>query len=174
MKHHPRKKTFGGNIMISMERMKAPPLGVDLLHKSAEAIPMVSSEWQELQDPAKTITDPEEGKFRYDGNFVPNARLSGSWAFIGQVQTPDDFAPGKKIDRRRPRFASITFKDDGKTADPMLIWSGDTLMDLTKFQAMKMQVKQLGGAEYLFIEAGGFSTRNPTTWKSMWCVMKRR
>ncbi len=47
--------------------------------------------------------------------------------------------------------------DAGKTNDPMQIWSGDTLMDLSKNTALKITPKQIAGKRYLFIEAGGFN-----------------
>ncbi|MGB2820063.1 MAG: hypothetical protein WBF17_03720, partial [Phycisphaerae bacterium] len=54
------------------------------------------------------------------------------------------------------------------------IWSGDTLMDLERNQALKMTVKTVGGSDYLFIEAGGFSARNPKGWQPPLYVMKRQ
>jgi|688.fasta_scaffold212492_3 hypothetical protein len=49
-------------------------------------------------------------------------------------------------------------------------WSGDTLLDLARLEALKMTVKD----DYLFIEAGGFSAKNPLGWKSPLVVMKRK
>jgi hypothetical protein len=46
-------------------------------------------------------------------------------------------------------------------------------MDLDRYQALKMSVKKIGGDDYLFIEAGGFSIRNPVDWQSPWYVMRR-
>ncbi len=74
----------------------------------------------------------------------------------------------------RARFGKRTFKDEGRTDSVMWLWSGDTLMDLTRYQALKMEVKAVGGEDYLFIEAGGFSPRNPVGWQSPWHVMRRR
>lgn len=54
-----------------------------------------------------------------------------------------------------------------------LLWSGDTLMDLDRFQALKMTSKSIGESDCLFIESGGFSDRNPAGWKSPLIVMKR-
>ena len=45
------------------------------------------------------------------------------------------------------------------------IWSGDTLMDLARNQALKMTLKTIEGGEVLFVEAGGFGTRNKPAWK---------
>ena len=52
-------------------------------------------------------------------------------------------------------------------------WSGDVLMDLTKFQALRMEVREIGGKSYLFIENGGFSERNQPEWKTLWNVYER-
>ena len=46
-------------------------------------------------------------------------------------------------------------------------------MDLNRYQALKMTPKTLDGSEYLFIEAGGFSTRNKLGWKSKLYVLSR-
>jgi len=175
MKNHPRTKAYGGNIMISMETMKTPPLGDDALARSAAMIPMMSSAWQALQDPAKTNTEPDEGKFRYDGKFVANTKLIGAWTAIDQVAGIDIFVPGEQqAERFRPPFGIITFKDGGKTDSAMRIWSGETLMDLSKYQAMKTATKTIAGNTYLFIETGGFSTRHPGGWTSPWVVLKRK
>jgi len=47
-------------------------------------------------------------------------------------------------------------------------------MDLVRYQALKMTVKETAGSDSLFIEAGGFSEKNPVGWRSPWYVMKRQ
>ena len=37
-----------------------------------------------------------------------------------------------------------------------------------------MKVKTIGGTNYLFVEAGGFSTRNKPEWKTPYYVLKRK
>jgi hypothetical protein len=37
-----------------------------------------------------------------------------------------------------------------------------------------MQMKTVGDAEYLFVEAGGFSERNPLDWKPNQYVLKKK
>jgi len=64
--------------------------------------------------------------------------------------------------------------DKSQTDSPSYIWSGDTLIDLDHSQALKMISTSIDGAAYLFIEAGGFSPKNPVGWKSPLMVMKRR
>ena len=54
--------------------------------------------------------------------------------------------------------------------EPLRLWTGDTLMDLEKLQVLKMTVK----GDYLFIEEGGFSDKNPVGWKSPLMVLKRK
>jgi hypothetical protein len=45
-------------------------------------------------------------------------------------------------------------------------------MDLNKYQVLKIIPRTLAGNLYLFIEAGGFGTRNKPGWKPKWYVMK--
>jgi hypothetical protein len=47
-------------------------------------------------------------------------------------------------------------------------------MDLTRYEALNMMIKEVDGEDYLFIEAGGFSTRNSVGWQSPWYVLKRK
>ena len=171
---HHRTRLMHGNRNLWFQEMKVPPMGDELVHKSAELISMACSAWQDLQDPDKENVDPEEGKFRYDGTFTANKNVTGAWTPVDRVAAIEAFVPGEKQDKRfRPTYASITFKEDGKTDQVERIWSGDTLMDLDRFQALKMTVKAIDGEEYLFIESGGFSTRHPAGWKSPLVVLKR-
>ena len=134
---------------------------------------MLSSPWQAKQDPDDREVQPDDYKFRYDGKFVANPKVLGSWKIIDQVQTMDEFNLDKKMDPGRAHITEVTFKDRGMTNAGTWIWSGDALMDLSRYEALKMTVKAIGGTEYLFIEAGGFSTRNPKGWKPRLFVMKR-
>jgi hypothetical protein len=134
---------------------------------------MLSSRWQAKQDPDKAELQTEDDMFRYDGRFVSNPKVLGRWTIIDQVATIDEFNLDKQMNPGRPTFTEMTFKNNGLTGDGLRIWSGDTLMDLDRYQAQKMTVKRIDGNDYLFIEAGGFSTRNPVGWQSPWYVMKR-
>ena len=80
---------------------------------------------------------------------------------------------GHKMNPGRAQITRLTFKDRGETGALLWIWSGDTLMDLTRNQALKMTVKTIGDSDYLFVEAGGFSTSNPKGWQPPLYVMKR-
>jgi len=71
-------------------------------------------------------------------------------------------------------FAEMAFKDNGQTDKTPWIWPGDTLMDLVRYQALKMTVKETAASDCLFIEAGGFGEKNPVGWRSPWYVMKRQ
>jgi len=102
-----------------------------------------------------------------------NPKVLGTWTVIDQVETIDEFNPDKKMNPGRAPFKEMTFKDKGRTDEALWIWSGNTLMDLDRYQALKMTVKTIDGSDCLFIEAGGFSTRNPVGWQSPLYVMKR-
>jgi hypothetical protein len=67
----------------------------------------------------------------------------------------------------------MNFEKTGKTGSPLWLWSGDRLMDLDRYQAMRMRVEEIDGAKYLFIESGGFSNRHKPGWKPTWLVLSR-
>ena len=129
----------------------------------------MSADWQALQDPNRNVEDPEAGKFTWDGKSAANPLVSGAWTTVAVVPAVEAFNPTKPTDAGRAPFKEITFKDDGFTSDPLRRWSGDTMIDLAKLQALKMTVKD----DHLFIEAGGFNEKNPVGWKSPMIVMKR-
>jgi len=170
----PNKRIPQGKISLHFEEMKLPPMGDDLVRKSATVVPMLSSEWQAKQDPDNRELQSENDKFLYDGKFMANPKVLGSWTTVGVVKSIDEFTPDKKMNAGRTRITGITFKDKGGTDSVTWLWSGDILMDLERYQALKMTVKKIGGNDYLFIEAGGFSTRNRVGWQPPWQVMKRQ
>jgi len=169
----PSSRTPQGKISLHLEEQKLPPMGDELVLKSATVVPMLSSEWQAKQNPDDRELSAAAVKFRYDGKFVANPTVLGSWNVIAEAAEIADFDPAKIRKPRRPPFATITFKNGGKTGDSTWLWSGETLMDLNKYQATKMTARKIGRSDYLFIEAGGFSTRNKPGWKSSWYVMER-
>ena len=170
----PTERIPQGKISLHLEEMKLPPMGDDLVIKSATVVPMLSSEWQAKQDPDDRELQSENDKFLYDGKFVANAKVLGAWKTIAVVKAIGEFAPGKKTNTRGARFSKMTFKDKGQTDAVTWLWSGDTLMDLGRYQALKMVVKSIDGADYLFIETGGFSKKRRAGWQSTWQVMKRQ
>lgn len=125
---------------------------------------MLSTKWQE------TLSDDD--KFRYDGIFVANPQVLGSWKTIDQVKAIDEFNLEKKLSARGAGLTEVTFKKNGETDDMMRIWSGDTFMDLAANGALKMTVKQMNGTDYLFIEKGVFNSRRKG-WKPTFYVLKR-
>ena len=170
---HLRSKVKGNHFSVWLQEMKVPPLGGKEILNSATVVPMLSSDWQARQDPDDAELDPDAGRFLWDGKFVANEAILGSWKTIDQVQTIDEFTPDKRANPRRGPLKEMTFKARGRTDQRLWIWSGDTLMDLHGNQALKMIVKTIGGVDYLFIEAGGFSTRHPNGWRTPWYVMKK-
>lgn len=147
-----------------------PPLDQSVIFKAAATKPMVSSEWQDLQDPSRNVEDADAGKFKWDGKFVANPALLGTWTSVAVVPTMEAFDPAKPVAGARGPFKEITFKDGGLTGNSQWIWSGDTLMHMEwSWEAMKMTTK----GEYLFVEAGGFSEKNKVGWKPPLVVLKK-
>jgi hypothetical protein len=163
-----------GIFSLWLEEMKLPPINDESLRKSATIIPMLSVAWQEKQEPKNKELQTTADKFRYDGKFAANPKVLGNWTTVAVVPAIEVFDPAKPADANRAPFKAITFKEGGLTDSGALIWSGDTLMDLDGFQALKMMPKTIGGSEYLFIEAGGFSDKNPVGWKSPLLVLKKK
>ena len=161
-----------GKFSLHIEEQKLPPMGDDLVLKSATLVPMLSSDWQSKQDPNDREQSASAVKFRWDGQFIANPEILGNWKVIAEVKEIAEFDPAKKFGKaRNSLFSTITFKEDGRTKDPTWLWSADTLMDLNKYQALKITPKTLAGNLYLFIEAGGFGTRNKPGWKSKLLVL---
>ncbi|MFK7789236.1 MAG: DUF6288 domain-containing protein [Phycisphaeraceae bacterium] len=173
-KAKPTDDTEQGKISIHFEEQKLPPMGGDLIYTSAKFIPMMSMDWQTKQDRSNPDIDPEADKYRWDGTHKVNPLLHGQWQVIGEVPKLEDFNPEKLRQARRPKYTSLDFKADGKTDNPMYVWTGDTLLDLKGYQALKMRVKSIAGGEYLFIESGGFSNRNKPDWTSPLLILQRK
>ena len=162
------------NINIWFEEMKVPPFGEEQLRKWAADISLLSSDWQARQDPNRNAEDPEAGRFKWDGKVVANPAVSDAWTAVAQVATEAEFVPAKQTaPPGNLRIKTLNFNNDGTTGDPLWLWSGTTLMDLELRQALKITPKIIDGTDYLFIEAGGFSEKNPVGWKSPLVVMKR-
>jgi hypothetical protein len=172
-KAKPKDQIPQGKISLHLDEQKLPPMGDDLLLKSAAVVAMLSSEWQAAQYPEDRERQAAAVRFRYDGKFVANANFVGDWKTIGVVKTIDEFTPDKRLNPRQAKITAISFKDNGETDNVTRLWSGDTLMDLTRYEALKMKLTKIDGEEYLFIEAGGFSTRNSPDWKPNLYVLKR-
>lgn len=166
---HLRSKNKANFMGLWFEEMKMPPLDEVLVKKALTAKSLVSAEWQALQDPGRNSEDPEAGKFKWNGKSVANPSLQGAWTTIAQVPSIEAFDPAKPVDAGRAPLKAITFLNDGKTADPCRFWTGDTLIDMEKLQALKITTKD----GFLFLEAGGFHLKNPVGWKSPLIVMKR-
>jgi hypothetical protein len=163
-----------GIFSLWVEEMKLPPVNEEAIRKSATLIPMLSSEWQAGQDPENAGQQGEDTRFHYDGKFVANPEIPGHWTVHSLVSSLEDFDPDKKKDGNRARIKDITFMDKGLTSSGTMIWSDDMLMDLDRYEALKMRLESIGGTEYLVIEAGGFSTRNKPDWQSPLIVMTRK
>ena len=161
------------HLMLWIQEFNMPALTEKEIIQSAAVLPMTSSAWQALQDPDANDLDPEQGKFVWDGKFAANPKLAGSWKTVGYVTNPADFNPAKPKEANRAPIQTLNLKPDGSTDNSLRIWSGDTLMDLRKNEALQMRIESLNGTDYLFIECGGFQTKNGNTWKSPWFVLKR-
>jgi hypothetical protein len=186
------------NINIWFEEMKMPPFREEQLSTWAANVSLLSAEWQARQDPSRNPDDPEAGKYKWDGKVTANPALLGAWTAVDMVPAIEAFVPidanpadaatkraaqadaeKRAIAVRNAPFKEITFRDSGKTDATLRLWTGDVLIDLQSeqhrpLQALKMTLRTINSTDYLFIESGGFSDKNPVGWKSSWVVMKRK
>lgn len=182
---HTRSNIKGNMLSVFMQEMKIPPVGEKEMLTSIKAFPMTSAEWQKLQVPpdpddpeaasASNNRDPDTGKFRWNGKFKSNKSIQGNWIQLGQVPAIDAFRPAESLRANKGwPLQQLELKTDGKTGEPLFMWTGDILMDLNANQALKMTAKTIDGTEYLFVEAGGFHANNGPDWKCPLYVMKRK
>lgn len=179
----PGSKTPQGKFSLHLEAQKLPPMSRELVFKSASIVPMTSSDWQRKLDPEDATQDPDDNLFRWDGKFVTNPKVAGSWKLFGHVNEIEDFDPEKeRYDLRNPPFDVIALKAGGRTrglkenggTDELLwMWSGEMLMNLDRYEAFKMRVLTVAGEEYLFVEEGEFNIKHGPAWRPRWWVLKR-
>lgn len=163
-----------GFISLDIEEQKLPPIGDDLVRLSAKSVGMLSSEWQAAQFSESDEERQKAPEFHWDGKFVADSQVLGSWKLLGQSATIEAFDPAAKPTAAiKPFVTTLQLADMGETGHPLLLWSGDRMMDLTRYQALQMKTKTIGDKEYLFLETGGFSTRNKAGWLSPWLVFTR-
>ena len=98
-------------------------------------------------------------KFRWDGLFLNNPAIAGSWKVIAQVAHVADFDPTKKYRVNRPLSTPCILCRRERQIVPVWAWSRDT-DGSNSFSSLENDPVHLGGADFLFIEAGGFGTRN--------------
>lgn len=170
----PTKNEPQGFISVDIEEQKLPAIGDDLVRQSAKCVGMLSTEWQAAQFSDSDEERQNAPKFNWDGQFGSNPSAHGSWKLIGQVGSIETFDPAAKpIGPRQPIATTLQLADKGETGHPYLLWTGERMLDLTTYQALHMKTKAIGEKEYLFIEAGGYSTRNKPGWVSPWLVFTR-
>jgi hypothetical protein len=127
--------------------------------------------------PRTTLASHVSGKdsemYAYNGTFTPNPAVVGTWAWAVYPQP----ANPSEIDARINAFLKpnngkgpakienpkdvIQLVEGGKVAKSKFFggyfWSGDMLIGVNDDQALKMEVRKVGGREFLIIERGGFN-----------------
>jgi hypothetical protein len=150
----PKKKELQGRISLHIEAQEIPPVNDELVRQSASSVGMRGDAWLDVYIEDNADDDPNDYLFRWDGQFVANDNITGTWKLLGETTDPDGVDPGQNLaSTNRPDFASITFKDGGDTSLATRLWSGDILMNLDQYVAQLMMAKSIGGKEYLFIQS---------------------
>jgi len=127
---------------------------------------------------ASYISGKDSDRYAYSGKFTPNPAVIGTWAWAvyPQPEKPSEiddrinaFIKGTKgvtpikIDNPKDLLQIL---DEGKLAKSRYFsgyfWSGDVLIGVNDDQALKMEVRKVGGIDFLIVERGGFNA-TPTT-----------
>jgi hypothetical protein len=148
-----------------MEKMKLPTFGQEEILRALKVTPLKTSAWQESGD--------EGDMFSFTDTFNPNDKVQGSWKQMGLLNDGETFDPNGKMSHKRHWHDVITFKENGRTAEELVYYSGDYLLDLGRSQALKMTLKTIDETEYLFIEAGDFASGAMVEESLPVCVFKR-
>jgi hypothetical protein len=129
-------------------------------------LPKLTSTWQ--------ASRRDSDKYIHRGRFTPNRLLLGKWQLVSQVGSIDSYKAGTTKKLKRPPYKSITFKDGGKTDHGDRIWTGNTLVDNGRGEALQMTIQRMGADMYLFIESGGFNATREPDWKTPYYVFKKK
>jgi hypothetical protein len=124
---------------------------------------------------ASFVSGKDSDMYAYGGKFTPNPAVLGTWAWavypqpanpseiearIGAFLKPNNGKGPDVIDKPKD---VIQLLDDGKVAKTKFFagyfWSGDMLIGINDDQALKMEVRKVGGRDFLIIERGGFNAK---------------
>ena len=175
LKHFERGHGYGNYLTIFLRRMQIPPLWDEMI-KGLQLTGMRSSAWQELQDP-DTNVDPADGLYIWNGQIRRNAEAVGSWKAVDQVDAIASFDPTQRQRPSRgwrPVLDEIQLAQDLRTSAPLFVWTGSTLLDVHRKEALAVEHAQVGGKDYLFVETGGFSPDRAVGWKTPWLVFEKQ
>ena len=92
----PSSKDPQGKFSLHLEEQKLPPMGDELVYKSA-ARPHVVMEWQAGQDPEDREKSATARKYRWDGQVVANPDVLGNWKVLTMVAAIGDFDSTGKL-----------------------------------------------------------------------------
>ena len=128
---------------------------------------------------ASFISGKDSDKYTYNGKFTPNKAMIGKWAwciypapnkpsevepFISNWVNPKNGKAPAAVVANPKDF--IELLDGGKVAKSRnfggCFWSGDMMISMNEDQALKMEVRTIGGRDFLIVERGGFNAEPKT------------
>jgi hypothetical protein len=118
---------------------------------------------------ASHVSGKDSDMYAYSGKFTPNKAVLGNWqwAVWPAPNNPQEIDEKIQAWLNRKNTGSenpkdhIQFMDDGKVAKSKYFrnyfWSGDMLIGINDDQAIRFEVRTIGGREFLIVERGGFN-----------------
>jgi hypothetical protein len=119
---------------------------------------------------ASHISGKDSDMYTYNGTFISNKALVGTWAWAiypapnnpGEIDAKINAYVNRKKGKAEKSKDVIQLLDGGKIAKSKFFggyfWSGDMLIGVNDDQALKMEVRTIGGMDFLIVERGGFNT----------------
>jgi hypothetical protein len=122
---------------------------------------------------ASYVSGKDSDQYTYSGTFTPNNALVGTWAWAvwPAPNKPAEIEKcinnflqskeGKSGDKIANPKDTLQLLDGGKVARSKFyggyFWSGDMLVGVNDDQALKMEMRTVGGRDFLIVERGGFN-----------------
>ncbi len=127
---------------------------------------------------ASFISGKNSDLYRYSGEFTPNKKAVGTWAWAvyptpRNPQEVDAYINNwlkPRLEKNPTKIENpkdmLQLLDGGKVAKSKsyrgYFWSGDRLVGVDDDQALKMEVKTVKGIDFLVVERGGFNATPDT------------
>jgi hypothetical protein len=138
-------------IIIVLTAIAILPMGVKLMGQGQAATETSPpGQNQDNSNPAAANTSSPYHR-ETPPPFVDDPAVIGEWKSVDFVQKMDDFKPGKQLWTGDLYLKGMTFMAGGRTGGPWQ-WSKGVLFHPGDKSLGKYEIKELGGARYLFME----------------------
>ena len=140
-------------IIIVLTAIAILPMGVKLMGQGQAATESSSPSQNQSPDKSNPAAANTGSSYHRETppQFVDDPAVIGEWKSVDFVQKMDDFKPGKQLWTGDLYLKGMTFMAGGRTGGPWQ-WSKGVLFHPGDKSLGKYEIRELGGARYLFME----------------------